>query len=85
MTINRKKEIKKILLVGLGNLGSNYIKAIFSLPFKIELYIFDKNSDQVINIHNFFDFYKNTNEVFHMLSFIKRASLSRNFGLIFLS
>ena len=47
MTINRKKEIKKILLVGLGNLGSNYIKAIFSLPFKIELYIFDKNSDQL--------------------------------------
>ena len=34
MTINRKKEIKKILLVGLGNLGSNYIKAIFSIPFK---------------------------------------------------
>ena len=42
MTINKKKRNKKILLVGLGNLGSNYIKAIFSLPFNIELYIFDK-------------------------------------------
>ena len=48
---------------------------------------FDKSSDQVINIDQFFEFYRNTNEVFHQLSFIKiqilttDKSLSRKFNL----
>ena len=39
---------------------------------------FDKNSDQVININSFFDFYKNTKEIFHLLSFIKIKAISFN-------
>ena len=31
----------------MGNLGSNYIKAIFAIPLNIKLYIFDKNSNQL--------------------------------------
>ena len=48
---------------------------------------FDKSSDQVISIDQFFEFYRNTNEVFHQLSFIKiqilttDKSLSRKFNL----
>ncbi len=38
---NRKS--KNILLVGLGNLGSNYIRAIKSLSYRTNLYIHDKN------------------------------------------
>ena len=39
---------------------------------------FDKNSDQVININHFFDFYKNTQEIFHLLSFTKIKLISKN-------
>ena len=48
---------------------------------------FDKSSDQVISIDQFFEFYGNTNDVFHQLSFIKiqilttDKSLSRKFNL----
>ena len=48
---------------------------------------FDKSSDQVISIDQFFEFYRNTNEVFHQLSFIKiqisttDKSLLRKFNL----
>ena len=47
---------------------------------------FDKSSDQVISIDQFFEFYRNTNDVFHQLSFIKiqilttDKSLSRKFN-----
>jgi hypothetical protein len=47
---------------------------------------FDKSSDQVISIDQFFEFYRNRNEVFHQLSFIKiqilttDKSLSRKFN-----
>ena len=39
---------------------------------------YDKNSDQVINIKSFFDFYKNTKEIFHLLSFNKIKIISKN-------
>lgn len=37
-----KRKSKNILLVGLGNLGLNYIKAIFSFSFNINLFIHDR-------------------------------------------
>lgn len=40
-----KKKSKNILVVGLGNLGFNYLKAIFSFSFNINLFIFDKKSE----------------------------------------
>lgn len=39
-----KTKSKNIFLIGLGNLGSNYLKAIFSFSFKINLFIHDKNT-----------------------------------------
>ena len=39
----KKTKPKKILLVGLGNLGFNYFRAIKSLSYRINLYIHDKN------------------------------------------
>ena len=40
-----KKNSKNILVVGLGNLGLNYLKAIFSFSFNINLFIHDKKSE----------------------------------------
>ena len=42
---------------------------------------FDRDSDQVINIDNFFSFYVNTNEPFHKLSFLKVYLLTDNLKL----
>ena len=42
---------------------------------------FDKTSDQVITLENFFNFYKNTDEIFHILSFQKIRILSSNLQL----
>jgi len=42
---------------------------------------FDKTSDQVISLKNFFNFYKNTNEIFHILSFQKIQILSPSLQL----
>ena len=42
---------------------------------------FDRNSDQVINIDNFFSFYKTTREPFHKLSFIKIYPLTNRVAL----
>ena len=53
---NRKS--KNILLVGLGNLGSNYIRAIKSLSYKINLYIHDKNFKA---LNKNYDYPKNIN------------------------
>ena len=43
---------------------------------------FDKSSDQVINIDKLFEFYRNTNEVFHQLSFIKIQILTKDKSLL---
>ena len=43
---------------------------------------FDKSSDQVINIDKLFAFYRNTNEVFHQLSFIKIHILTKDKSLL---
>ena len=42
---------------------------------------FDKTSDQVITLENFLNFYKNTDEIFHILSFQKIRILSSNLQL----
>ena len=42
---------------------------------------FDKTSEQVISLDNFFNFYKNTDEFFHILSFQKISILSTNIQL----
>ena len=42
---------------------------------------FDRDSDQVINIENFFSFYSKTSEPFHKLSFIKICLLTNNLKL----
>jgi len=42
---------------------------------------FDKTSEQVISLDNFFNFYKNTDEFFHILSFQKISILSTNLQL----
>ena len=42
---------------------------------------FDRDSDQVINIENFFSFYSKTNEPFHKLSFMKVCLLTNNLKL----
>jgi hypothetical protein len=39
---------------------------------------FDKSSDQVLQVDNFFDFYLKTDEIFHQLSFLKTKILSRS-------
>ena len=43
---------------------------------------FDRDSDQVINIENFFSFYSKTSEPFHKLSFIKISLLTNNIKLV---
>ena len=43
---------------------------------------FDRDSDQVINIENFFSFYSKTSEPFHKLSFIKIYLLTNNLKLL---
>ena len=43
---------------------------------------FDRDSDQVINIENFFSFYSKTSEPFHKLSFMKVCLLTNNLKLV---
>ena len=43
---------------------------------------FDRDSDQVINIENFFLFYSKTSEPFHKLSFMKVCLLTNNLKLV---
>ena len=43
----KKIKSKNILVIGLGNLGLNYLKAIFILPYNVNLYIHDKNLDRL--------------------------------------
>ncbi len=43
---------------------------------------FDRDSDQVINIENFFSFYSKTSEPFHKLSFMKVCLLTNNIKLV---
>ena len=43
---------------------------------------FDRDSDQVINIENFFSFYSKTSEPFDKLSFMKVCLLTNNLKLV---
>tara|TARA_B110000037_G_C17083824_1_gene491094 strand:+ start:791 stop:1732 length:942 start_codon:yes stop_codon:yes gene_type:complete len=42
-----KKNIKNILIIGLGNMGNNYMNAIMSLNCKVNLYLYDKNFEKL--------------------------------------
>lgn len=73
-----KNNIKNILIIGLGNMGNNYMNAIMSLNCEVNLYLYDKNFEKLDKK------LKNTKKIkFHKIYSLKK--LIRKLDLVIVS
>lgn len=68
-------KIRKILIIGFGNIGVNHLNGIFKYKSKVEIFIYDK---KYIQSHNF----ENINKNINILNSLK---INKHFDLVIIS